>query len=360
MSFKTQLRKTLLELLAIDGVYPYEDKVMQYVEDRFSHAGISWQEDSFRNIIVKIPGQGEPILLSTHLDIPEPAPQVRFIEEGDRIRSDGSGILGVDPKTGLAILIELALSVHTKAHTTHAPVELLLTRGEETGLFGARNADYSLLQSNIGLVLDEDGPVTQVVVQAPGYVRFDASFHGKIVHPREPENGINALQMACQALSAIPWGYSAPGVTWNVGLLSSGTARNSVPGIVSLKAELRSYDNALAESEGKRIEKIFCDTARAYHARCVVDREFEFAGYSLDRSHPLFQRLEKTFQSMQLTPNYFQTFGGSDANILNAHGITCVPIGSGYYNAHQYTEEADIGVMEQILFFIDRFLQAGF
>jgi len=357
MSLKQRLQKTLIELMAINEIYPNEREVIQYVERRLSAAGVKWQEDSFRNIIAFIPGQGEPVMYSTHLDIPEPAPNIKYTIEGDVIRSDGSSILGVDPKTGLAILIELLIDLAAKDHTTHAPLEVLLTRGEETGLFGARNADYSLLKSKIGLVLDEDGPVTQVVTQAPGYVRLDAEFIGKIVHPREPENGINALQMACEALSSIPWGYSTPGVTWNVGLLSSGTARNSVPGKVSLKAELRSYDNALVEAEGKRIEKIFSDVAKKFHAHCVIEREFEFAGYHLDQSHPLFQRLESTFGAMQLKPNYFATFGGSDANIFNAHGITCVPIGSGYYNAHQYTEYADIGVMEQISDFLHQFLQ---
>jgi len=42
-------------------------------------------------------------------------------------------------------------------------LEVLLTRGEEAGLFGARYAEYAKLRSKIGLVLDEDGPVTQVV-----------------------------------------------------------------------------------------------------------------------------------------------------------------------------------------------------
>ncbi|MDO8618110.1 MAG: M20/M25/M40 family metallo-hydrolase [Candidatus Uhrbacteria bacterium] len=358
MSLKQRLQKTLIELMAINEIYPNEKEVIRYVEHRLDEAGVKWQEDGFRNVIATIPGQGESVMYSTHLDIPEPAPNVKYTIEGDVIRSDGSSILGVDPKTGLAILIELLIDLAAKDHATHAPLEVLLTRGEETGLFGARNADYSLLKSKIGLVLDEDGPVTQVVIQAPGYVRFDAEFIGKIVHPREPENGINALQMACEALSSIPWGYSAAGVTWNVGLLSAGTARNSVPGKVSLKAELRSYDNTLVEAEGKRIEKIFCDVAKKFHGQCIVEHEFEFEGYQLDQTHPLFQRLESTFGTMELKPNYFATFGGSDANVFNARGIICVPIGSGYYNAHQYTEYADIGAMEQIFDFLNRFLQS--
>lgn len=356
-ALKKRLRATLLDLFKINEIYPNEKEVIEYVTKRLAEHGYVCELDGFRNLIIRLAGEGEPVLFSTHLDIPEPAPNVRFTEEGDVIRSDGSGILGVDPKTGLAILIEFLINEAQKPSTGRLPVEVLLTRGEETGLFGARNADYGRLQSKMGLVLDEDGPVTQVVTRAPAYVRFDAEFHGKIVHPREPENGINALQATSMALMSVPWGYSTPGVTWNVGLLSSGTARNSVPGLVKLNAEIRSYDTALAVSEGERIEKSFSEQAAKIGATCVVDKELEFEGYSLEHDHQLFARLEKTFAEMKLIPNYFETFGGSDANIFNAKGIRCVPIGSAYYNAHQYTEYADVEEMARITEFLHQFIR---
>lgn len=358
-SLKQRLRSTLLDLFAFNEMYPNEKEVIDYTIKRLSEHGYRCELDSFRNIIVRLEGTGESVLYSTHLDIPESAPNVRFTEEGDILRSDGSGILGVDPKTGLAILIEFLINEAQKPVGDRLPVEVLLTRGEETGLFGARNADYHLLTSKIGLVLDEDGPVTQVVVKAPAYVRFDAEFQGRVVHPREPENGVNALQAASAAMMSIPWGYSTPGVTWNIGLLSAGTARNSVPGNVKLNAEIRSYDTALAISESERIKSSFCREAEKVGAKCLVDTELEFEGYALERNHPLFVRLENTFASMKLTPNYFETFGGSDANIFNAKGIRCVPIGSAYYNAHQYTEYADIKAMAEITEFLHRFIRSS-
>lgn len=356
MDLKERIKKTFIELIQINEIYPNEKEVIAYVTHRLSAAGVAWQLDNFRNIVVKIPGVGEPVLLSTHLDVPEPNPNVRYIDEGDVVRADGTNILGADPKTGLAILIELATDLVSKDPTTHAPVELLFTRGEETGLHGARNAGYSLLQAKSGLVLDEDGPVTQVVTQAPSFVKIDASFFGKIVHPREPEKGINALQVACESLMSLPWGYSTEGVTWNVGMFQSGTARNSVPGKAVLKAELRSYDSELVKKEAVRVEHVFRAVAEKYGATLEIENTFEFGGYKLETDHPLFMRLEKTFQAMNLTPNYFKTFGGTDANIFNSMGILSVPIGSGYYNAHEYTEIANLKDMEVIYHFLERFV----
>lgn len=356
MDIRSRIRQAFLDLIAIDGIYPYEDKVKNYVRGRLQKAKVLHQEDSFGNIIITIPGTGEPVLYSTHLDIPEPAPAVKYKEEGDLIISDGTGILGADPKSGLAVLLEYAADIIGQDPGSHVPVEILLTRGEETGLVGARGADYSLLRSKLGLVLDEDGPVTQVVTQAPAFVRIDAEFQGKIVHTREPEKGINALQMACESLMSLPWGYLADKqVTWNVGMLEAGTARNSVPGHARLKAELRSYDSGLVKQEAQKVVETFRQTAVKFGATCQVDDEFEFAGYELSRDGLLFRRLEQTYSKLNLSPNYFSTFGGSDANIFNEKGIVSVPIGSGYYNAHEYTEYVNLAEMEQIYQFLLEF-----
>ncbi len=360
MNLKARLRQTFLELIAIDGIYPYEDKVKDYIKSRLQGKNVLWQEDSFGNIVISLPGAGEPVLFSTHLDIPEPAPVVEYKEEENVIASTGNGILGADPKSGLAVLLEYVLDASQIDSGTHSPVEVLLTRGEEPGLLGARQADYSLLRSRIGLVLDEDGPVTQVVIQAPAFVRLDAKFEGKVVHPREPEKGINALQVACQALSQLPWGYLADKqVTWNVGILEAGTARNSVPGQVSLKGELRSYNSDLVKQEAQKVIQVFRKTAEQLGAQCQVDCEFEFAGYALTRDSALFQRLEKTYSALNLKANYFSTFGGSDANIYNAKNIVSVPIGSGYYNAHEYTEYVNLAEMEEIYRFLVEFTKAS-
>ncbi len=355
MITKSALQNTFVELMHIDEIYPNEDKVISYTMQRLEQAGVSCELDSFRNIVAKIPGIGEPVMLSSHLDIPEPLPNPDYTINGDVIRSNGTGILGADPKTGLAILIEFLAHMVNQDHSTHAPIEALLTRGEETGLYGALNADYSKITAKIGLVLDEDGPVTQVVTQAPAFVRIDATCIGKVVHPREPELGVNALHTMCDALMKLPWGYSTEGVTWNVGMFQSGTARNSVPGTATIKAELRSYDTAKVVAEGERVEKTLRETAIAHGAEMEIERVMEFEGYNLTKDHTLFTRLEKTFATMQLAPNYFQTFGGSDANVFNAKGIRCVPIGSGYYNAHQYTEEAHMDDMLQISDFLTIF-----
>ncbi|OGY78744.1 MAG: hypothetical protein A3B74_03050 [Candidatus Kerfeldbacteria bacterium RIFCSPHIGHO2_02_FULL_42_14] len=354
MSSIERLKKTFLELIAINEVYPHEEEIIRYVTRRLDAAKIPWQLDQFKNIIAKRAGEGEPTMISTHLDIPEPAPNVKYFIDGTRISADGTNILGADPKTGLAVILELLDEIQAE-NKAYRPIEIVLTRGEERGLLGAAALDYSLVQSKMGLVLDEDGPVTQVVTQAPTFVRIMIDIIGKIVHPREPEKGVNALQVACEALHQIPCGYSTKGVTWNIGIFKSGTAVNSVPGRAELIGEMRSYDTQLVLSEAARVQQVFEDTAKKYGGQCHFQSTFEFEGYKLERKHSLFERLEETFKRMHLTPNYFSTYGGSDANVFNTKGIRCVPLGSGYYHAHEYTESASLKDMDTIKTFLKNF-----
>ena len=96
-------------------------------------------------------------MFSAHLD---------RVEGGDRgkaasgstagFTSDGSTILGADNAAGLAAIIEACRVLRRRE--AHAPLELVLTVGEEIGLVGAAQVDMEALRSKVGFVLDAEGP----------------------------------------------------------------------------------------------------------------------------------------------------------------------------------------------------------
>jgi len=348
----SKLRATFLELIKLGEVYPHEDAVISYCLKRLQKEGVAVQQDSYGNIVATVTGAGEPILLSTHLDIPEPNSDLSYLEEETIIRSDGKSILGADPMTGLAVLLEFMDAIRSH-NTRHRPVEVLLTRGEETGLLGAVHADYSLLTATQAIVLDENGPITKLVRRAPSYVRFDATLQGKTGHPRLPEAGVNALQAVVVALANLPWGYACDGVTWNIGKMEAGTARNSIPGNVSFQAELRGFDSEQVIREAKRLEREITQHAEAVPGvRCTIDHEFEFEGYAISQDDPFMAAVTGALKEMGLQPDVYETFGGSDASVFNARGITALAMGAGYYNAHHYDEYADLADMATIVDFL--------
>ncbi|MBI2600746.1 M20/M25/M40 family metallo-hydrolase [Candidatus Daviesbacteria bacterium] len=355
---QSKLQKVFLDLIKIDEIYDQEDQVIKYVQGYLDTLGIPNILDNFRNVIAFYPGTGEPILLNTHLDIPESVPNLDFTIKGNIIRSNGKSILGADPKSGLAVLLLLASHLKNNQVKTR-PIEFVFTRGEETGLHGAINLDYSKIKSKVGLILDEDGPYTNVVIQAPGYYRIDVEFVGTTVHPRDWYEGANALAAACKSIANIKQGEIISGVTCNVGTLSGGTARNSVAGKAKCQIELRSFDNKKLISQGRKVENILKSKSLEFKVKAIIDSKLEFESYKLPSDHNLFNKLEQTYQKMHTKPNYYKTYGGSDANIFNTKKIVAVPIGSGYYLAHQYTEYVNLKDMEELVKFLTEFTKTA-
>ncbi|MGM5487879.1 MAG: M20/M25/M40 family metallo-hydrolase [Nanobdellota archaeon] len=351
---RERLKATFLDLVHISEVYPHEDRIIRYIEKRLDEARIRYARDRFNNLIAWVEGSGEPLLVNTHMDIPEPNDSLTVVTEEDRILTDGTTILGADPKAGLAVLLEFLIEMR-HSQQTHHPIEAAITRGEEAGLIGATNLDYGMLQARQGIVLDEDGPVTRVITQAPNMIKIDIQVRGKQGHPRDPREGRNVLFPLRTLLQDVPPGYAKAGVTWNLGTITAGSARNTIPGEMNIRAELRGYDTLEVESEYERIQGLLQKSCHQHGLELRFKQAQKYYGYRVGPDSKLLKTMRSVYQQLELTPGFHSTFGGSDANIFNSKGIQTVPIGSAYYNAHQYQEYASIADMEKILEFLDLF-----
>src|ERR687896_1543965 len=101
---RERLVKTLMDLIRIDSPTGEEDNMDQEVTARLQALGVKVYHDSFNNVIAKLEGEGEPILLSAHLDTVEPGRGIKPQFDGDDIiRSDGTTILAADNKAGCAV-----------------------------------------------------------------------------------------------------------------------------------------------------------------------------------------------------------------------------------------------------------------
>ena len=64
------------------------------------------------NLYAFLPGDGEPLLLSAHLDTVSPGVGIRPVIEDGVIRSSGDTILGADDKSGVAAILEALETLH--------------------------------------------------------------------------------------------------------------------------------------------------------------------------------------------------------------------------------------------------------
>ena len=268
---KERLLATFRQLLLIDSPSGQESDITRYLTTELISIGGKVLNDTNGNIIAHFNGEGEPILLSAHMDTIQSTRGIKIIETDDRWQTDGTTILGADDKAGLAAILEVVRSIREKG-IRHKSIEAVFTINEEIMMGGARRLDYGLLSAKTGIGLDTRGPATNMVISAPAFTTIEVVIKGQAAHAgTSPELGINAIVVAAEAIAQLPWGRINEETTTNVGVIHGGVARNIVPETVAITAEVRSLNELEFKARVNQIAKTFQDTANRHGAITHID-----------------------------------------------------------------------------------------
>ena len=136
-------------MVRIDSESGEEARMMEYLLGAVANADGSAELDAYGNLVGRFPPLGcagaAPVLLSCHGDTVKPGKGIRPELDGGVIRSSGDTILGADDKAGIAEVLEAM-----RVSTVRPPIELAISRQEETGLQGVKNLDFSKLTAKRG------------------------------------------------------------------------------------------------------------------------------------------------------------------------------------------------------------------
>jgi tripeptide aminopeptidase len=342
---ETRLLETFLDLVRIDSPSGEEAAIAQELEKRLSDLGLTVELDAMNNVVAKLPGQGAPLMLAAHMDTVMPGLGVKPIVKDGIVYSDGTTILGADDKSGIAVILELLQTI-VERELPHPPLEVVITVREETGLEGAKGLDKDRLQAKMGISLDCGHSPGTIVVSAPSHNFVSAVIHGKAAHAgSEPEQGINAIAVAAQALVDMPLGRIDAETTANIGLIKGGTARNVVPDHVELTGEARSRQLAKLEAQTARMVNVLEDAAQRHGATVDVDVTRAYDGYTLTEAAPVVSRLMSACRAVGVEPALVPSGGGSDVNIYNVHGMQVVNLSTGVYQPHSTEEHVAVADM---------------
>lgn len=336
---KSRIATTLCELVQIDSPSGEEKKISQNLRKRLRYLGGKVTVDNYGNIIAKFSGEGKPFLLGTHMDTVEPGRGVKPQILKDKITSDGTTILGGDPKAGISVILE-ALTSLTEDKRNHHPLEIIFTREEESCLGGSANLDYSKLSAKQGIIFDGDQGVHRIFISSPWYYNINATIKGRSAHAgMEPEKGISAIQIAAKIISQLELGRIDFETTSNIGIINGGSAINAVPEEVEIKGEVRSRDKKKLFQQISKIEKTFQKILKQYpEAKLDLSMTEEFSGFKLDKSHATVKLASELLHEMSIEPDLIDCGGGSDANILHTHGIEVIVVGTGVWEEHTKQE----------------------
>ena len=344
-----RLVEGFMELVRIDSVSKEEKDLADYLLKKLKKLGLEVMVDqagekiksNSGNIIARLKGNTNnaiPIMFSAHMDTVVPGKNIKPICVEEKIVSDGKTILGADDKAAIAALLE-ALYIIRENDIPHGDIEILFTICEEIGLKGAKNLDISSLKAQIGFVLDAEGSVGKIITTAPSQNYLEIIIYGKSAHAgANPEEGINAIQVAGYALSRIKLGRIDEETTSNIGIISGGRATNIVPDVVRLKGEVRSRNEEKLEKYTEQIKKISENTAQEFKAKAVVKINKEYYSYNLSPDEQVVSIATKAAKNIGLQPLLYPSGGGSDANVFNKNGIPSVALAVGMEKVHTVEE----------------------
>ena len=356
-----RIKNLLLELVQIDSVSREERDVARRIRQLCEEMGAEVFVDdagekvggNTGNVIARFPGtlpSAEPIMMSAHMDTVVPGKGVKPVVEGDIIRTDGTTVLGGDDKSGCAVIIETIRSLQEQ-NVPHAPIDAVFSICEEVGLLGAKHLDMSKVRARYGLVFDSDDPGF-LFTKGPSADHFEIKVHGLESHAGvAPEQGISAIRIAAEAISAMKLGRIDDETTSNIGVIRGGEATNIVTNLVTLRGEARSLDDAKLDAQTRHVIRCFEEAASKYEVtvdgvttRARVESHVTREYHAMDVSDDsrVVRLVKEAATRMGLKVETMASGGGCDANIFNKRGIECANLGTGMRAIHTVKEWLDV------------------
>lgn len=344
-----RLVKLFLDLCRINSPSLQEKDVVAWTKTYLEGLGLDVVEDqagaeiggNANNLIATLKGNqpGAPrIFLSAHFDTVEPTEGLVIEEKDGVFYSASDTILGADDKGGMAPAIEAVHSL-IESGELHGDVVLLLSCAEEIGLKGAEALKIQDLNLDFGFVLDTGPPVGTYVTRTATHDKLDITITGKPAHAgKDPEKGINAIQVAADAISKMRIGRIGPETTANLGIIEGGTATNVVCAQVKIRAEARSTDVPELDAQVAHMIGEFERAAREWGATVEIDHVRHYDSYHIPDDAPVVKIALAASKNLGLESALRTTLGGSDANVYNAKGIPTIVVATGMEFIHTHDE----------------------
>jgi len=329
-----------LQLLKIDALSQHEKPVADHIHDFLTTLNLNpyFDKSSSKtgsdtgNLLCKVGSGGEVMFLS-HMDTARSTKKVNPLISADRIASDGTSVLGVDNRAGIAVIL-YALEKALLEKIAVKDFTIAFTTCEESSLAGSVNLEIADHIKKC-FIFDSSLRPGSFIYSSCGAKSFNVTIKGKAAHSGlAPEKGINSIAIAAQALSQIKQGRIDAKTTANIGTINGGSATNVVPETTQLTGEIRSSEKGMVEKVILTIKEIFAKETSALGAGLVFKDEWDFKPYNIPPETEIYKDVLSVMEKVGLTPVPVDSLAGSDANSLNGRGIQAVNLGIGAQNPH--------------------------
>ncbi len=349
--------REFLELTAYSVPSGQEREIRQCLRKKLEELDFAvWEDDAFPdsgsgNLYGRLEGTvpGPASMFVCHMDTVTPCEnKTVLVEEDGTIHTDGTTILGGDDVTGIVELLAALRRIRQEGRD-HRTVEVVFTASEEYFVEGAKRLRYETLSAKTAYVLDTDGPIGRAVLAAPTGVRIIARITGKAAHAAlKPEDGVNAVVIASDAVARMNLGRIDADTTANIGIIRGGSSGNVVPETCFVEGETRSLRHDLAMGQKEHMEQCFLDAAAARGGSAELESTVVYNAWSVPETAEICRRFDAAARAAGLQPVFERACGGSDASFLSAHGIECLILATGMHEIHSVREYTTMDEMERM------------
>ncbi len=268
---------------------------------------------------------GKPFCLSAHLDTVHPlgsfgTPAARI--EGDKLIGPG-----VTDCKGGAVTALMAMEALDACGFDARPVKLILQSDEEnSSRTSNKTTIYYMIEQAKGCVaflnLEGNKSYDNACIGRKGIAKYKIEITGKACHASVCTEGVSAIREAAMKIIELEKKQDAEGITVNCGIISGGSAENTVPEYCSFTVDTRFADEAQMQAVDALVRRV---AQTAYVEGTTATATLLSSRIAMpvkDINVALVNTLNKTWEKCGLpTCAPVARFGGSDVAYISAANI---------------------------------------
>ncbi len=263
------------------------------------------------------------------------------------ITSDGTTILGVDDKAGIAEIMTMLEKVISE-NIPHGQICVAFTPDEEIGT-GAQSFNVEAFDADFGYTLDGDGAGE---IQFENFNAYKADFEitGVSVHPGSSKDVmINASLVAMEINSMLPSGETPRGTEGYEGFYHLMSMSGDVSS-AKLSYIVRDHDASLMTARLntlRHIEKLMNEKWGEGIVKLTISEQYKNMSTIIADCMHLIDNAKVACERANVVPQVLPIRGGTDGCQLSFRGLPCPNLGTGGHGYHGPFEHCTVEGMDE-------------
>ena len=287
---------------------------------------------------IRLPGDERQAL--DPAELPELAERVGH----DIVTSDGTTLVGVDDKAGIAEIMAAVSYLVRHPELPRPPIRVAFTVDEEVGR-GAEDFDLEAFGAEVAYTLDGSG-LGELEVETFSAASVRVTIGGLSVHPGTAKGKlVNAVKLAAELVESLPEGRLSPETTEaREGYVHPhGISGNSEEVVVDFIA--RDHDDALLEQHVQLLLEL-ADRIGELEPRAKVETEVRHSYRNMrpfiEENPRVVEAALEAIRRVGVEPRLAITRGGTDGAVLSAQGLPTPNLFTGGHQYHSVREWASV------------------